>query len=80
MNAPVSTSPRERLTADVVVVGLGPAGSAAAIELRRAGRSVVGIDKAVFPRDKCCGDGLTTLGLRELEHLGLDRSTIPDWF
>ncbi len=71
---------RQRLTADVVVVGLGPAGSAAAIELRRAGRSVIGIDKAVFPRDKCCGDGLTTLGLRELEHLGLDPATIPDWF
>ncbi len=72
--------PRERLTADVAVVGLGPAGSAAAIELRRAGRSVVAIDKATFPRDKCCGDGLTTLGLRELEHLGLDRHAIPDWF
>ena len=71
---------RQRLTADVVIVGLGPAGSAAAIELRRAGRSVVAIDKAVFPRDKCCGDGLTTLGLRELEHLGLDPGTIPDWF
>ena len=71
---------RQRLNADVVVVGLGPAGSAAAIELRRAGRSVVAIDKAVFPRDKCCGDGLTTLGLRELEHLGLDPGTIPDWF
>ena len=63
-----------------MIVGLGPAGSAAAIELRRAGRSVVGIDKAEFPRDKCCGDGLTTLGLRELEHLGLDPGTIPDWF
>ena len=80
MNAPTSTPPRERLTTDVVIVGLGPAGSAAAIELRRAGRSVVAIDKAVFPRDKCCGDGLTTLGLRELEHLGLERETIPDWF
>ena len=79
MNAPTST-PRERLTADVVVVGLGPAGSAAAVELRRAGRSVVAIDKAVFPRDKCCGDGLTTLALRELEHLGLTPATIPDWF
>ncbi len=79
MNAP-TTTPREHLTTDVVIVGLGPAGSAAAIELRRAGRSVVAIDKAVFPRDKCCGDGLTTLGLRELEHLGLDRETIPDWF
>ena len=71
---------RQRLRADAVIVGLGPAGSAAAIELCRAGRTVVAIDKAVFPRDKCCGDGLTTLGLRELEHLGLDPSTIPDWF
>ena len=79
MNTP-TPPPRERITTDVVVVGLGPAGSAAAIELRRAGRSVVAIDKAVFPRDKCCGDGLTTLALRELEHVGLDRETIPDWF
>ena len=70
----------ERLAADVVVVGLGPAGTAAAIELRRAGRSVVAIDKAVFPRDKCCGDGLTTLALRELEHLGLDPAAVTDWF
>jgi geranylgeranyl reductase family protein len=80
VNAPGATSATEHLTTDVVVVGLGPAGSAAAIELRRAGRSVVAIDKAVFPRDKCCGDGLTTLGLRELEHLGLERQSIPDWF
>ncbi len=68
------------MQADVVVVGAGPAGSAAAIELRRAGRSVIVIDKAVFPRDKCCGDGLTTLALRELDHLGLDPGTITDWF
>jgi geranylgeranyl reductase family protein len=74
------TPQRQRLSADVVIVGLGPAGSAAAIELRRAGRSVIAIDKATFPRDKCCGDGLTTLGLRELEHLGLERESIPDWF
>jgi geranylgeranyl reductase family protein len=80
VNAPTPPPQRERLATDVVVVGLGPAGSAAAIELRRAGRSVVAIDKAVFPRDKCCGDGLTTLALRELEHLGLDRASIPDWF
>ncbi len=41
---------------------------------------MIAIDKAVFPRDKCCGDGLTTLALRELEHLGFDPGTVPDWF
>lgn len=68
------------LTCDVVVVGAGPAGASAAIELARAGRNVVVLDKATFPRDKCCGDGLTTLALRELEHLGLRPESIPDWF
>ena len=52
------------LTADVAVVGGGPAGAAAAISLARAGRDVVLFDKARFPRDKCCGDGLTTGALR----------------
>ena len=68
------------ISTDVVVVGGGPAGTAAAIELQRSGRSVVLIDRAVFPRDKCCGDGLTTLALRELEHLKLDPETVGDWF
>jgi menaquinone-9 beta-reductase len=67
------------LTCDVLVVGAGPAGTAAAIELGRGGSHVVVVDKAVFPRDKCCGDGLTTLALRELEHLGLDPSTVTGW-
>jgi geranylgeranyl reductase family protein len=65
---------------DVLVVGGGPAGTAAAITLRRAGRSVVVIDKAAFPRDKCCGDGLTTLGLRELDGLGLDPADVEGWY
>ena len=37
------------------------------------------VDKAAFPRDKCCGDGLTTLALRELDDLGLDPATVPSW-
>jgi geranylgeranyl reductase family protein len=65
--------------ADVVVVGGGPAGAAAAITLARAGRDVVLVDKARFPRDKCCGDGLTTGALRLLEGLGLDPSAVPSW-
>ena len=64
---------------DVVVVGAGPAGTAAAIALARAGRSVTLIDKAVFPRDKCCGDGLTTGALRRLEALGVRPETISSW-
>jgi geranylgeranyl reductase family protein len=67
------------IEADVVVVGGGPAGSAAAITLARAGRDVLLVDKARFPRDKCCGDGLTTGALRHLEGLGLDPTTVPSW-
>ncbi|MCU1487955.1 MAG: putative oxidoreductase [Actinomycetia bacterium] len=64
---------------DVVVVGAGPAGTAAAITLARAGREVLLVDKATFPRDKCCGDGLTTGALRILERLGLDASAVTSW-
>ncbi len=63
----------------VLVVGAGPAGAAAALTLAGAGHSVTVIDRAVFPRDKCCGDGLTTLALRELESLGLSPSAVPNW-
>ncbi|QGG94791.1 NAD(P)/FAD-dependent oxidoreductase [Actinomarinicola tropica] len=64
---------------DVVVVGAGPAGTAAALTLHRAGLDVVVIDKARFPRDKTCGDGLTTLALRELEALGLPPADVASW-
>jgi menaquinone-9 beta-reductase len=62
-----------------LIVGAGPAGTAAAISLRGAGHSVLVIDKATFPRDKCCGDGLTTLALRELEGLGIQPEQITNW-
>jgi menaquinone-9 beta-reductase len=64
---------------DVVVVGGGPAGTAAAAELARAGRDVLLVDRARFPRDKCCGDGLTTDALRVLEELGFSPDGLPGW-
>lgn len=64
---------------DVLVVGAGPAGIAAAIHLHWAGRTVQVIDKATFPRDKCCGDGLTALALRELERLQLRPDAVANW-
>jgi len=67
------------LRADVAVVGGGPAGAAAAITLARAGRDVVLFDKARFPRDKCCGDGLTAAALRRYEHLGLRPEAVASW-
>ena len=59
---------------DVLVVGAGPAGSAAAAWAARAGLDVVLADAATFPRDKACGDGLTPRAIAELDRLGLD-----DW-
>jgi geranylgeranyl reductase family protein len=61
------------------VVGGGPAGAATAIRGAAAGLSVVVCDKARFPRDKTCGDGLTTSALRLLERLGLDPAAVPGW-
>ena len=66
-------------TVDVAVIGGGPAGAAASITLARAGRSVVLVDRACFPRDKCCGDGLTAAALRHLERLGLRPEAVDSW-
>jgi geranylgeranyl reductase family protein len=70
------TEPTE---ADVAIVGAGPAGAAAAITLARAGRNVVLLDKAEFPRDKICGDGITTGALRILEDLGVRPEAVASW-
>ena len=47
------------LTCDVLVAGGGPAGSACAWKLRRAGLDVIVMDRALFPRDKVCAGWIT---------------------
>jgi menaquinone-9 beta-reductase len=56
---------------DVAVVGAGPAGAAAALAARRAGASVALVDRATFPRDKACGDGIAPHALDVLAGLGV---------
>lgn len=67
------------MTKRVLIVGAGPSGTACAITLHRLGHDVTVVDKATFPRDKCCGDGLTTNALRILEGLGFRPDTVADW-
>jgi geranylgeranyl reductase family protein len=56
---------------DVVVVGAGPAGAAAALAARRGGASVLLLDRSDFPRDKVCGDGIAAHTLGVLAGLGV---------
>ena len=62
------------LDADVIVVGAGPGGSAAAHALAQSGLDVLLLDKAAFPREKVCGDGLTPRAVRSLVEMGIDTS------
>lgn len=61
----------DTMSTDLLVVGAGPAGSAAATWAARSGREVLLADAAEFPRDKPCGDGLTPRAIYELRRLGL---------
>ncbi|MDA0252496.1 MAG: NAD(P)/FAD-dependent oxidoreductase [Actinomycetota bacterium] len=56
---------------DLVIAGGGPSGSAAAWQAAQTGAKVVVLDKAVFPRDKPCGDGLTARAVSYLQKMGL---------
>ena len=60
--------------ADVVVVGAGPGGSAAAWQLAQSGLDVLLLEKSTFPRDKVCGDGLTPRAVKSLVRMGVDIS------
>src|SRR5215218_7482102 len=67
------------IEADVLVIGAGPAGSATATHLARRGLHVALLDKAQFPREKVCGDGLTPRATRQLIRLGIDTSQSAGW-
>ncbi len=63
------------IEADVIIVGAGPAGASAAYHLSQLGLDVAVLDRATFPRDKVCGDGLTPAAVAELSLMGMDMST-----
>lgn len=65
---------------DVVIVGAGPAGSTAAFYLAKQGIRVALLDKATFPREKTCGDGLTPRAISVLDDLGLLPNLLQDGF
>ncbi len=59
------------MAADVLVVGAGPAGSAAAYALAKAGADVLILDRSRFPRDKTCGDGVAPHAVDILREMGV---------
>lgn len=58
--------------ADVIVVGAGPGGSAAAYYAALQGLEVLLLEKSSFPRDKVCGDGLTPRAVKSIIGMGID--------
>ncbi|MDQ1695153.1 MAG: menaquinone-9 beta-reductase, partial [Frankiaceae bacterium] len=58
--------------AQVVVIGAGPGGSTAAYHLAQAGVDVLVLEKAQFPREKVCGDGLTPRAVKQLVAMGIE--------
>ena len=58
---------------DAIIVGAAPSGTSAALFAHRFGLNCILIDKAVFPRDKICGDAISGKGIRVLLELNLIR-------
>lgn len=81
MAEPASANPTtgSAIEADVIVVGAGPGGSAAAAHLTSRGLDVALLEKTSFPREKVCGDGLTPRAVKELIKLGIDTSEEAGW-
>src|SRR3954465_14522449 len=77
---PESPSVEAEVDADVAIVGAGPPGAAAAppVLAARPGARVALLDRAAFPRDKTCGDGVAPQVLDVLARLGV-RGLLDDW-
>jgi menaquinone-9 beta-reductase len=71
MASSTSASPERPAPVDVLVVGTGPGGSAAAALLARAGFSVTAVDRAAFPREKACSEYMSPETVRLLDRLGV---------
>ena len=78
--APRAASSDPADSADVIVVGAGPAGSSAAFYLAQAGLDVLLLEKSHFPREKVCGDGLTPRGVKQLVGMGIPLNAEDGWF
>src|SRR5690349_9759851 len=74
-----TVAPTVGATADVIVVGAGPAGSATAAYLAMTGLDVLLLEKTTFPREKVCGDGLTPRAVKELITLGIPTPEEDGW-
>jgi geranylgeranyl reductase family protein len=75
----VSTQGTPADDADVIVVGAGPSGATTAYYLAQAGVNVLLLEKARFPREKVCGDGLTPRAVKSLIAMGVDTSPEAGW-
>lgn len=64
---------------DIIIVGSGPAGSAAAVTARRHGLRTALVDKSAFPRDKLCGGGFTERSRKEMKAI-FGRDIDPELF
>lgn len=65
---------------EVLVIGAGPAGSGAALSLAGKGVQALVIDRARFPRDKACGDGLAPRSVAAFRRLGLEDALVERGF
>lgn len=63
---------------DVIVAGGGPGGATAAYHLATRGKNVLLVERAKYPREKVCGDGLTPRGVKALHMMGIDTNG-PEW-